>query len=337
MATLQAQPSPLLFFDTVNAYQRTAVLRAAVELDIFSAIGEGKTTPAEIAERCEASERGVRSVCDYLVVLGFLTKENGHYGLTQDSAIFLDRRSPAYVGGATEFLLSPTLYGSFENFTEAVRKGGTTLPAEGTVSYDNPVWVRFARGMAPLMAMPSEHLAALALGGSQEPIKVLDVAAGHGMFGIAVAKQNPNAQIVALDWANVLQVAQENAEKAGVSDRLSLLPGSAFEVDLGSDYDMVLLTNFLHHFDPPTCETLLKRIHKALKPGGKVFTLEFVPEENRIAPPASAMFTVIMLASTPSGDAYTFSEFDRMFKNAGFNNNQLKELPPMFQVVASQK
>jgi 2-polyprenyl-3-methyl-5-hydroxy-6-metoxy-1,4-benzoquinol methylase len=271
------------------------------------------------------------------VVLGFLTKENGNYGLTQDSAIFLDRRSPAYVGGATEFLLSPTLYQSFENFTEAVRKGGTTLPAEGTVSYENPVWVRFARGMAPLMAMPSEHLAVLALCGSQDPVKVLDIAAGHGMFGIAVAKQNPNAQIVAQDWANVLQVAQENAEKAGVSDRFSQLPGSAFEVDLGSDYDIVLLTNFLHHFDPPTCESLLKRIHKSLKPGGKVLTLEFIPEENRVAPPASAMFSVIMLASTPSGDAYTFSEFDRMFKNSGFSRNELTEIPPMMQVVISQK
>ena len=99
----QPQPSPMLFFDTINRYQRTGALKAAIELELFTAIGEGATTPEAIALRCQASVRGVRILCDYLAVLGFISKSDGQYALTQDTTIFLDRRSPAYVGGAIAF------------------------------------------------------------------------------------------------------------------------------------------------------------------------------------------------------------------------------------------
>src|SRR5450432_3843556 len=95
-------PSPHLFFQTVNSYQRTAALKAAIELEVFTAMGEGNATAAAIAERCQTSERGMRILCDYLCIMGFLTKDDGHYGLTQDSAVFLDIRSPAYLGGAID-------------------------------------------------------------------------------------------------------------------------------------------------------------------------------------------------------------------------------------------
>src|SRR4029079_16714604 len=147
-------------------------------------------------------------------------------------------------------------------------------------------------------------------------LKVLDIAAGHGLFGIGFAQNNPQAEITALDWAAVLAVAKENAEKAGVADRYSTIPGSAFDAEFGSGYDVVLLTNFLHHFDPPTCETLLRKIRGAAAPGARVATLEFIPNEDRISPPIAASFSLMMLASTEHGDAYTFSELEQMFKNA---------------------
>jgi ubiquinone/menaquinone biosynthesis C-methylase UbiE len=332
------QPSPILIFDTINAHQRTAALKGAIELDLFSAIAEGNQTAKEIAARCEASERGTRILCDFLTVCGFLTKQGDKYDLTLDSKVFLDRRSPAYMGGATEFLLSPMLVEAFNDVAGAVRTGSTMLPQEGSVTPENPVWVKFARAMAPMMMMASELMADAVLKGSQEKMKILDIAAGHGLFGIAFAKKNPNAEVVALDWASVLEVAKENAEQAGVADRHSLLPGSAFDVEFGEGYDLVLLTNFLHHFDPETCETLLRKVHRSLNDGGRVATLEFIPDENRITPPPSACFGLIMLATTPKGDAYTFSELDTMFKNAGFKHSELHELGPVpNRLVISEK
>jgi ubiquinone/menaquinone biosynthesis C-methylase UbiE len=332
------QPSPQIFFQNLNAHQRTEALKAAIELGVFTAIGEGNTTAETIAKRCNASERGTRILCDYLTIMEMLTKENGKYGLTLDSSVFLDKRSPAYVGGATEFLLSSTLMEGFRNLTEAVRRGGTSMEDEGTVSPDNPVWVKFARGMAGLMSMPAQLLAKLADPQADKKLKVLDIAAGHGLFGVAFATNNKQAEITALDWKAVLEVAKENAKKAGIEDRYKTIEGSAFEVDFGKGYDVILLTNFLHHFDPPTCEKLLKKVHDSLADGGRAVTLEFVPNEDRISPPESAGFSLIMLSGTPSGDAYTFSELEKMFANAGFSHSALHALPPTFQqVVISEK
>lgn len=336
MSEQTAQPSPELFFETINAYQRTASIKAALELDVFTAIGEGLITQQELSTRCNTSERGMRILCDYLVMLGFLNKEEKTYSLTGDSEMFLDRRSPAYLGGSIEFLLSPMLTSGFDDIGAAIRKGGTVIPEGGTVAPENPVWVKFARVMAPMIAMPAEGIAKLV--GEGERLKVLDIAAGHGMFGIAIARQNANAEIIALDWPNVLEVAKENAELAGVSDRYSVIEGSAFEVEYGSGYDLVLLTNFLHHFDIETCETLLRKVHASLADEGRAVTLEFIPNEDRISPPIAAAFSMMMLGSTPSGDAYTFSELDRMFKNAGFKSNEQRELPASpQQLIISQK
>jgi ubiquinone/menaquinone biosynthesis C-methylase UbiE len=333
-----SEPSPLLFFETVNAYQRSEAMKAAIELDLFTAVGEGNETAEKLAERCQASERGVRILSDFLAIIGFLTKQDGRYKLTQDTAIFLDKRSPAYIGGSVEFLLSPMLTDGFKNVAGAVRKGGTVMSQEGTISHENPVWVQFARGMAPLMMMPAQLMAKLVGGDPKQKLKVLDIAAGHGMFGITIAQQYPNASVTALDWPNVLTVARENAQRAGVSERYSTLEGSAFDVDFGSGYDLILLTNFLHHFDKATCEKLLKKVHGALAEGGRTITLEFVPNEDRVTPPVSAMFSLMMLCSTPQGDAYTFSEFDRMFANAGFSRSEFHQLPPpQEQVVISYR
>jgi len=130
----------------------------------------------------------------------------------------------------------------------------------------------------------------------------------------------------------------ENAKKFGVADRVTPKPGSAFETEYGDGYDFVLLTNILHHFDPPGCETMLRRVHKALKAGGKAITLEFVPNEDRVSPPLAAMFSLIMLANTDAGDAYTFAEHERMAKNAGFAKSTLQQVPDMpQQLVISEK
>jgi hypothetical protein len=315
------QPTPERFFSAVNAYEQTEAIKTAVELEIFTAIGEGNTTAAAIAKRCEASERGVRTLCDFLTIHGFLTKEGTQYGLAPDSAVFLNRASPAYVGGVIEFLLTPRIREAHGRLTEAVRRGGSAL-GEGNLVPENPDWVKFARAMMPMMAMPAQIMAAeLCKGG--EAHKVLDIAAGHGIYGIMVAKQNPAAAIYACDWKNVLAVAEENARAMGVGDRHHLIPGSAFEVDFGGGYDLALIANFLHHFDPPTCTTFLRKVHASLGPGGRAAIVEFVPNPDRVTPPMAAAFSMMMLATTPCGDAYTFAEIESMAKEAGFARVEL--------------
>src|SRR6266550_5118765 len=311
------QPTPALLFDTINAHQRTEAIKAAIELSLFSAIAAGNTTANEIARACGASQRGTRILCDYLVIIGFLTKQDYKYGLTADSAMFLDKNSPAYMGTVIEFMLSPMLTDNFNDLTAVVRKGGS-ISEEGTIAPDHPVWVKFARAMAPMMALPAQLLAPMVDPNANERLKILDIAAGHGLYGLAFAKRNPQAEVTAVDWAGVLEVAKENAQAAGVSDRYQTKAGSAFDVDYGAGYDIVLLTNFLHHFDPATCEKLLRKVYAALAPGGRAVALEFVPNDDRVTPPGAASFSFVMLGSTRAGDAHTFAEYRRMFEVAGF-------------------
>jgi ubiquinone/menaquinone biosynthesis C-methylase UbiE len=328
-------PTPQLFFQTANAYQRTQALKAALELDLFTAIGEGKDTATALAQRCRAAERGVRILADYLTVQGFVTKEGTRYTLTPDSAVFLDRRSPAYMGSVFGFLHAPKFTEAFQNITEAVRKGGTVA---GTVAPEHPLWVEFAKSMIPMMAKPAEEIALLVSQTQPGVKKVLDVAAGHGLFGIEIAKRCPGAEIVALDWPNVLAVAQDHARQAGIQGRYRTLAGDAFQQDLGAGYDLILLTNFLHHFSTATCESLLRKVHRSLTAGGRVITLEFVPNDDRVTPPQVAEFSLIMLATTPEGDAYTFKEYERMFRAAGFARTELHPVPGSIeQVLVSYK
>jgi len=333
MTDPSAAPSPELFFQTATAYQRTEALKGALVLDVFTALAEGRVTAGALAERCRTSGRGMRILCDYLTTLGFLMKDGDRYGLTPDSATFLDRRSPAYLGGTLEFVLSRELTEGFRDVAAAVRRGGTVMAEGGTVAPEHPIWVAFARAMMPMMRPPAQAMASLVEVDAPRAVRVLDVAAGHGLFGIALAERYPNVEVVALDWPNVLKVAQENARAAALSGRYGTLEGDAFEVDWGRGYDLVLLTNFLHHFDQAGCERLLRKARAALADGGRAVTLEFVPNEDRVSPPETAGFALVMLCTTPSGDAYTFAEYDRMFRNAGFARSEVHPLPPTRQQV----
>jgi len=123
-----------------------------------------------------------------------------------------------------------------------------------------------------------------------------------------------------------------------VAERHSLLPGSAFEVEWGGPCDIVLLTNFLHHFDLPTCERLAAKAYAVLAPSGRAITLDFIPDSDRISPLSTATFALAMLATTPHGDAYTFAEYQEVFARAEFLQSEFHPLPPTSQqAVVSYK
>jgi ubiquinone/menaquinone biosynthesis C-methylase UbiE len=333
-----SEPNPQLIWDTFQGYVRTSALRAAIDLDLFTAVAEGATTAEGLAKRCDASTRGTRILCDYLTVIGLLLKAGDSYSLTPTSAAFLNRHSPACMASMVYFLNSPKVMAGFTNFREAVRRGGTVLSQGGVTEAELDEWVTFAENMTPIIRFAAEFMAEEAVRTGASPRRVLDIAAGHGMFGIAVARRAPEAEITAQDWPNVLKVAERNARSAGVADRFRWKSGDAFAVPFEDGYDLVLLTNFLHHFDEPTCVTLLRKIYACLNPGGRLLTLEFIPNEDRVTPPIAASFSILMLGLTPAGDAYTMKQLEAMLRQAGFNQNEMKEVPQSpQQLIVSTK
>jgi 2-polyprenyl-3-methyl-5-hydroxy-6-metoxy-1,4-benzoquinol methylase len=321
-------PDPGVIFAELRAFERSAALKGAIDLELFTHIDDGSTTPREMAAKTGASERGIRILCDFLTIHGHLTKFGESYGLTMNSQLFLSKRSPSYLGSIADFLAGDQQHGAMWRVEAAVRKGGSVT--DESLAPDSPMWAVFARGMAPLVRAFAGAAIPHVVSGNA-PMKIMDIAAGHGVWGITALQLNPSAEVTGQDWPTVLEVAKENARQAGVMDRYHILPGSAFDVDFGTGWDLILEPNFAHHFDQATNVKMFKKIHAALNPGGRIAVLEFIPNEDRVSPPMAAAFALTMLTGTPAGDVYTFSEYSQMLEEAGFHDAKLTELAPMPQ------
>src|SRR5216110_515705 len=175
MKSTEAMLGPSAVFQALAAYQETEALRAAIEIDLFTAVGAGAATAKEIAARCNASERGVRILADYLVVNGFLTKDAGRYALAPVAAMFLDRSSSGCIASAIHFIASPHVMRGFAQLTTTVRTGRAAIGDEG-LAPDHPMWVEFARSMAPRggVEQAGEQLGSLLDAAAGRPWKVLD-------------------------------------------------------------------------------------------------------------------------------------------------------------------
>jgi SAM-dependent methyltransferase len=324
--------TPAPFVDGLLGYQQTAALYAAVKLDLFSLVCAGTDTAEGIAAASGAAPRGVRILADYLTIRGFLEKSGQRYQPAPVTRAFLDRASPSCMSGIVDFLASREMLDTFlTDPTSYVRNGGS--PGLANIAAENPVWVTFAEVMGPFMGgqanLVAEHVAAW----PDKPRRVLDIAAGHGLFGIAIAKAIPNAEITAVDWPAVLEVARANALRAGLLDHYHLCGGNAFDVDWGTGFDLVMLPNFLHHFDHDGCVAILRRVRASLALGGRTLAVEFVPNDDRVSPPMAGMFSFIMLGSTPSGDAYTQAELDAIGRDAGYSSVAVTPLQPTPQTL----
>lgn len=327
MPTPIDRPTPDRYLDALNGFQRTEAVVSALELNLFGAIASGATGPEALARACGASARGIRILADYLVTLGLLEKRGADYALSPESALYLDPGQKAYLGEARRFLTAPMMREGFARLTQAVRSGGTALPQEGSMEPDHPVWVDYARGMAPMVRRAAERIADRLLEPGFRPREILDVAAGHGLFGIAFGSRVSEARVTALDWPGVLGAAAENAARAGLGARYRTVAGDAFTAAIAPAPDLVIVANFLHHFSPSTVAGLLARLRAALAPDGRVAIVEFVPNPDRVSPPAVAQFAVSLLATTREGDLYTEEEYARFLAGAGFSPAERFDVP----------
>jgi ubiquinone/menaquinone biosynthesis C-methylase UbiE len=319
-------------YNAALAYQTTAALVAAVKLDIFSLIGADSITADQLTSKTGASARGLRILCDYLVVIGLLAKDGLFYSLTPPAKRYLDASSPAAVASAVDFFAAPEFISLLlDDPVSYVRQGGAV--GLGSLAPDHPVWVRFATAVVPFASPTAKRVAAYVRSLPERPRRVLDVAAGHGLYGIEVARACADASVTAVDWGQVLPVAQSHAAQAEVADRYRTVSGSAFDVDWGTGFDLILLPNFLHHFGRNDCIALLQKARQCLSRKGRVLVIEFVPDEDRVSPPVQAMFAFWMLASTPAGDAYTLGDIESMASNAGFSRVSARTLLPTPQTL----
>ena len=307
-------PEPIMHL--LQGAQATGIVKAGIDLGIFTQIAAGKTSAAAIATACGTPERSTRLLCTALAGLGVLTKRGDSYANTPAVEQFLVRGKPTYMGEVSNVFAGEMMVNALANLAAAVRNDGSVLPNHAETP-KHPFWETFARSTAAI-AMPAAQALDGALAGffaEHKTVRVLDVAAGSGLYGYTLARR-PGVEVTFLDWPNVLVETREWGKRLGADmSRVKTIEGNLFDVGFGGPYDLVVMSHIFHHFDPPTCARLMAKAAGALAPRGRLVVHDFFYDEE-LANPMGALFSMTMLAWT-KGQAYAQSEYETWCRQAG--------------------
>jgi C-methyltransferase len=325
--------------EMMRAYKRTSLLRTAVELGVFDAVHEGAGTAAAVAERAGADPRGMRILLDALAAVGLLTADGERYALAEGAADVLVSSAPGYLGDMTRVVVSRFEWDSLGRLADAVRNGGT-VEEQNAETPGFAYWETFAEFASavtlPTAAVMGDLLEPWAAG--HDPLSILDVACGHGLYGFTLARRFQQARVTGLDWDNVLPITEKHAVELGVHDRTGFIAGDMFEVDYQGPHDLVLVTNVLHHFDEQRCTELLTRAAQALRPGGRLGVVSFVRDGSPAEDPEPYLFSILMLSWTAAGEVHSQQAHHDMITAAGFTNIVQRQVPGLpFHVLVAER
>ena len=336
MSTTASTVTPERIMQFAWGYVPTMVLEAAIHHRVFDVLHDGPKTLKETAAATGASERGLRAIMNVLVGLNFLEKEGDRYKLTPESDAFLISTKPSFQGGLLRHT-STQLIPRWLRLNEIVKTGG---PGTGVNQENGGVdfFQNFVMDIFPMSYPSATTLAShLALEKRIKSVKVLDVAAGSGVWGIALAQSAENVSVTAVDWEGVLPVTQSSADRFGLLDRFSFLAGDLNTVGFGTGYDVATLGHILHSEGEVKSRRLLSKVFDALAHQGTIAIAEFLVNPDRTGPVGSLMFAANMLVNTDEGDTYSFEEISHWLKDAGFTDMRLLDVPGPSPLVLATK
>jgi len=316
--------TPMKIINDLWAARVSLTLAAAVDLDIFSTIAQGKRTAAEIAKALRVPKRGLERLLDALVGIGYLTKRGVQFGLTPATDTFLVRSKPSFIGPmADETVL--TLPGWMQ-LADVIRSGkpiAVVNTAEGREFFP-----RLVRAIFPMTYNASRgFVQSLPQAKLKKIERVLDVGAGSGAWSLPFAQGIPNARVTALDYPEVTAVTRQYAQQFGVADRYDYLEGDLRQIDFGQkQYDIVILGHVIHTEGEKWGKTLITKSYKALKPGGTLVIAEMIPNDTRTGPMFPLLFGLNMVLHTAEGDVFTMGQYKQWLKQAGFTSVKTVEI-----------
>ncbi|HEX4123627.1 MAG TPA: class I SAM-dependent methyltransferase, partial [Tepidisphaeraceae bacterium] len=258
------------------------IAEAALQTGIFDAMDAGAKTIAQISEKTDTSKRGLTILLDGLVGIGLVSRRGEKFTLAPDAAAFLVHSKPGFVGGLLKHV-SQQLIASWMGLSECVRTGRPHRP----VNQESVGGEFFAQLVENIfhMGFPAACMAAEALlDGTSDDVSVLDIAAGSGVWGIAMAKDRPNVRVTAVDWPNVIPVTRRVTDRHNVAHQFNYIEGDILQADLGAGHHVATLGAILHSEGEARSRELLKRVHAAMAPGGTIVVSEFIPDEGRRGP-----------------------------------------------------
>jgi len=327
-------------FQMMQAYKITALLATGIELGVFDCMAAGATDALTVATRLHLDPRATKLLMNALAAIGLLEPSGGGHRLSPETDSYLVRKRPGYVGDMTRVMASRWEWSAIQQLPEAVRKGGTVMPEHAeTPGYE--YWEDFA-AHATAVAKPTAELTAEVIAhwaSGRRRLDILDVACGHGMYGFTLARQHPQAHVWSLDWPNVLPIAHGHAVQMGVADRVSMIAGDMFTIPLGGPYDVVMVTNVLHHFSEQRATELLRRLCAVLCSGGRLIVVGFAVGEGPAAmDPAPHLFSILMLVWTTQGEVHSMAAYERMMAGAGLLSSNMYNVPglPLHVMIADK-
>jgi len=311
---------PDRIMEMIWGYAPPLILATAVHNKVFDLLDAGPKTVEELAQASGNSVRGLRAIMNALVGFHFLAKSSdGRYSLTPESAAFLVSSKPGFLGKFVEFSGLKSMQ-TWLPLPEIVRTGKPNV----AINQQDAGESFFQDLVEPIFAMsyPATQVAGQALGlaNAKSPVKVLDIGAGSGVWGIGLAQQSPQVNVTAQDMQGVLDVTKRMAARFNLTDRFQFLPGDFHTMDLGTDYNLVTLGHILHMLSIDECRELLKKAAGALASKGTVVISEFLVNQDRSGPVMPLIFAVNMLAHTENGDTYSFEQISGWLQEAGLVN-----------------
>jgi ubiquinone/menaquinone biosynthesis C-methylase UbiE len=319
------------------AYGPPLIISAAVNNKVFDALEGDAKTVEQLQKETGGSARGLRAIMDALVGLELLKKDRqSRYSLTPESQAFLINETPGTLAGFFGSIL-PVLTSRWLQLTDIVREGrppvAVNQETEGTEFFSQLV-----ETIIPMSYPGAQTLADhLKVAKAKEEVRVIDLAAGSGIWGIAIAQKSPQVRVTAVDWAGMIPTTKRVTEKFGVRDRFDFIEGDLSQANFGSGYDVATLGHILHSEGEQRSRQLLKKTFRALKSGGTIAIAEWLVNDDRTKPLHSLMFSVQMLVNTEKGDTFSFREIKKWLEEAGFKKVRKLEAPGPSPLVLATK
>ena len=331
------QVTPERLMELSFAYAPPLIISAGVSNQVFDSLEDGAKTPEQVAEKTGASARALRILMNALVGLGLLKKDRqGKYSLTPESAAFLLSKNPGTHAGFFG-TIAPQIISRWLRLSDIVREGRPAVAVnqetEGTEFFSQLV-----ENIIPLSYPPAQKLADhLKVAKTKNEIRVIDLAAGSGIWGIALAQKSPGLRVTAVDWAGMIPTTKRITQKFGVGDRFNYVEGDILEANFGSGYDIAILGHILHSEGEDRSRQLLAKTFRALKSGGTIAIAEWLVNDDRTKPLPSLMFAVQMLVNTEKGDTFSFNEIKNWLEEAGFKKVRKVEAPGPSPLILATK
>ena len=332
----EAQVTPERLMQFGSAYAPPLIIGAAVANNVFETLAGGAKNVEEVSRETGSSTRGLRAIMNALVGLDLLKKSGDKYALTPESDAFLISNKPGTLAGFFS-MNRVRLMQHWMKLDDIVRTG---RPAEAR-NREGPGTEFFTELVENIIPMSYGSAQALAdhlkVANAKNEVRVLDLASGSGIWGIALAQKSPPVQVTAVDWAGMIPTTKRITQKFGVADRFQFIEGDLLEADFGSGYDIATLGHILHSEGEERSRKLLKKTAAALKSGGTIAIGEWLVNDERTEPLNGLMFAVNMLVNTERGDTFSFNEIKRWLEEAGFKNARTLEAPGPSPLVLATK